>query len=205
MGSGGEYDIRVYRSKMSEDYFDTSVPADPYGFSKYAISKYAARTGHVTVLRIFGLFGKYEDYTYKFISNAIAKNLLGLPIIINQNAVFDYLCMNDFLRLTDKFIECNPKFRHYNVTPTESVDLLTLAALVVAAGDKKSEVRVLNPGLNREYTGSNSRLLAEFPDLEFTAYAAAIEELYGYYRQNLDKLDVEAVKADPYLKHCRTK
>jgi len=205
LGSGAEYDHRAYRPKMGEEFFDTSVPADPYGFSKYAISKYAAQAENITVLRVFGLFGKYEDYTYKFISNAIVKNLLGLPIVINQNALFDYLYINDFLSVLEKFIGRKPAQVHYNVTPTESIDLLSLAALVNRTGEKKSEVRVLNPGLNRECTGSNARLLAEFPGVRFTHYAEAVKELYGYYSQNLGKLDTAAVKADPYLKFCRTK
>jgi GDP-L-fucose synthase len=204
LGSGAEYDCRAYKPKMAEEFFDTSVPADPYGFSKYVISKYAAQNNNVTVLRIFGVFGKYEDYTFKFISNAIVKNLLGLPIVINQNVIFDYLPVNDFGRVLERFIGHKPAHSHYNVTPTESIDLLTLAALVNRAGEKKSEVRVLNPGFNREYTGSNARFLQEFPGFKFTPYAQAVKELYAYYRENLGKLDTAAIKADPYLKNCKT-
>lgn len=204
LGSGAEYDFRAYRAKMDEAYFDANVPSDPYGFSKYVMSKYAAQAGNITVLRIFGIFGKYEDYTFKFISNAVVKNLLGQPIVINQNVLFDYLYINDFVRVLEKFIGHQPAHAHYNVTPGESIDLLSLAALVNRAGEKQTEVRVLNPGLNREYTGSNARLLAEFPGFKFTPYAEAVKELYGYYRENLAKLDTAAVKADPYLKNCRT-
>lgn len=203
LGSGAEYDFRAYRAKMGEEYFDVNVPSDPYGFSKYVMSKYAAKADNITVLRIFGIFGKYEDYTFKFISNAIVKNLLGLPIVINQNVLFDYLYINDFVRVLEKFIGHKPEHAHYNVTPGESIDLLSLAALVNRAGANKTEVRVLNPGLNREYTGNNARLLTEFPGFEFTSSAEAVRELYSYYSQNLSKLDTAAVKADPYLKNCR--
>jgi len=67
----------------------------------------------------------------------------------------------------------------------QSIDLAALAELVNQCGEKKSEVRVLNPGLNREYTGSNPRLPGEFPGFRSTPYA-------------------EAVKEDPSLKNCRT-
>lgn len=204
LGSGAEYDLRAYRHKMSEAYFDTSVPEDQYGFSKYVMSKYAAAAPNVTVLRIFGVFGRYEDYTFKFISNAIVKNLLGLPIVINQNALFDYLYIDDFVRLLERFMARVPAHRHYNATPTDPMDLVALAGLVNAAGRTKSEIKVLNPGLNREYTGSNARLTAEFPDFRFTSYADAIKELYAYYAANLHNLDAAAVKADAYLKNCRT-
>ena len=204
LGSGAEYDLRAYKPKMPEEYFDSSVPADAYGFSKYVASRYAAAAGDVTVLRVFGLYGKYEDYTFKFISNAIVKNLLGLPITINQNTVQDFLYMGDFLRLLEKFVARKPVHAHYNLTPTESPDLLSLAALINRAGAAMTDVRVLNPGLNREYSGSNARLLAEFPGFKFTPHAEAVKELYAYYRANLAKLDLAAVKEDAYLKNCRT-
>ena len=204
LGSGAEYDLRAYKPKMAEEYFDASVPADAYGFSKYVISRYAALDQDVTVLRIFGLYGKYEDYTFKFISNAIVKNLLGLPITINQNTVQDFLYIGDFLRLLEKFIDRKPAHSHYNVTPTEAPDLLALAALVNRAGAKPSEVRVVYPGLNREYTGSNARLLAEFPGFEFTSCESGIKQLYDYYAARLGELDLETVKKDPFIKLCRT-
>lgn len=204
MGTGAEYDHRAYAPKMAEEYFDSSVPADPYGFSKYVVSKFIERAENVACLRIFGLFGRYEDYTFKFISNAIVKSLLGLPITINQNVVFDYLYIADFMRIVEAFVDRAPAHRHYNATPTESIDLLSLANLVNSAGGGRSEIRVLNPGLNREYTGSNARLVAELPGFRFTPYAEAVKELYEYYRTNLERLDTAAVKADPYIKNCRT-
>lgn len=204
LGSGAEYDHRAYTPRMKEDAFDASVPADPYGFSKYAISKYIEKAENITCLRIFGMYGKYEDYTFKFISNAIVKNLLGLPIVINQNVRFDYLYINDFVRLVEAFIGARPRSRHYNVTPSESADLVSLAGLINKVADKPVEVRVLNQGLNREYTGDNSRLLAEFPGFEFTSYERGIKELYSYYKSRLSELDLDKVKQDPYLKNCRT-
>jgi GDP-L-fucose synthase len=204
MGSGAEYDHRAYLPKMKEEFFDVNVPEDPYGFSKYAISQYVARAENIISLRIFGLFGKYEDYTFKFISNSIVKNLLGLPIVINQNVRFDYLYVSDFFRLVEKFSGGIPRYKSYNVTPTQSIDLVGIAELINMIGKQKSEVRVLTPGLNREYTGDNSRLLAEFPDFKFTPYPDAIRELYDYYAANLGRLNVDAVKSDPYIKNCRT-
>lgn len=205
LGSGAEYDHRAYAPRMKEDYFDSSVPADPYGFSKYAISKYIEKAENITCLRIFGLYGKYEDYTFKFISNAIVKNLLGLPIVINQNVRFDYLYVGDFVRMVEQFSGVQPRFRHYNVTPSESADLVSIAGLINKVADKPSEVVVLNPGMNREYTGDNSRFLAESPGFEFTSYERGVRELYLYYKARLNELDAEKVKQDPYLKNCRTK
>jgi len=203
LGSGSEYDYRAYTPKMKETSFGGSVPQDPYGFSKYAISRYVEAMPNAVSLRLFGLFGPYEDYTYKFISNAIVKNLLGMPITINQNVRFDYLYIKDFCRVMEKFVSGPCSSRHYNVTPSDSITLLELAGLINKVAQKPSEIVVLNPGMNREYSGDNSRLISEFPDLAFTPYQEAVSELYSYYRANLRSLDIEAVKKDPYLKVCR--
>ena len=203
LGSGSEYDRRAYRPKMREDYFDENVPEDAYGFSKYAISRYIQNTENFVCLRLFGLFGKYENYTFKFITNAVIKNLLGMPLVISQDVRFDYLYINDFFTIIEKFLVHPGKFRHYNVTPTRSVTLLEVAGLINEIAETPTEIKVLNPGMTREYSGDNPRLLSEFKDLAFTPYREAIAELYAYYKANLASLDTAAVKEDPYLKNCR--
>ena len=204
MGSGAEYDKRHFLPKISEEDFDSHVPADDYGYAKYVVSKYIERTENITCLRIFGLYGRYEDYTYKFISNAIVKNLLGLPLVINQNAKFDYLWIEDFCAIVARFLEIKPAYPHYNITPGESIDLLSLAEKVNSAAAFKSAIKVLNPGMNAEYTGSNLRILKELDGFKFTSYETGIGQLYAYYASRLGELDLETIKKDPFLKMCRT-
>jgi len=203
MGSGAEYDKRYGVPKITEESFDAHVPADDYGYAKYLISKYIEKAGNITCLRIFGLYGKYEDYTFKFISNAIVKNLLGLPIVINQNVVFDYLWIGDFCELVGRLSEKAPTYAHYNITPADPVDLVSLAEMVNSAGKNKSEVKVLNPGMNTEYTGSSERLVKELGGFNFTSYEEGIRQLYLYYASKLNELDLETVRKDPYLKFCK--
>ena len=63
------------------------LPQDAYGFSKLVMSKFINGQGKegkkIFNPIIFGLFGPFEDYTFKFISNACMKNLLGMPIVIS--------------------------------------------------------------------------------------------------------------------------
>jgi GDP-L-fucose synthase len=204
LGSGAEYHKRYYTPKMPEDYFDKHVPEDDYGLSKYVISKYIEKTENIICLRIFGLYGRYEDYSYKFISNAILKNILHLPIVINQNVVFDYLYIDDFLSIVEHFIGKKARYRHINVTPSDSIDLVSIARIINDIGGFKSEIRILNKGMNREYSGDNSRLLREIGDFRFTPYRKGIKRLYDYYRLVIKTIDVKAIKDDPYLKYCKT-
>ncbi len=190
IGSGAVYDMRAYMPKMNEEYFDTSVPADEHGFSKYIIAKQIERSYNTVELRIFGIFGKYEEYAIRFISNAICKTLCGLPITIRQNRRFDYLYINDLMAVISHFMDATPKFSAYNVTPDESIDLLTLAKKVLLKSGKSNvEIRIAEPGLGPEYSGDNARLRSEIPGLRFTAIDQAIGALYEWYAANVHLID----------------
>jgi len=203
-GSGAEYDKSRALVKISEDEFDRLVPKDDYGYSKYLISKYIEKTENITCLRIFGLYGKYEDYTYKFISNAIVKNLLKMPLIINQNVFFDYLYIDDFTHIVEKIIQKKPSNNIFNITPAEKTDLVSIAEIINEISDFRSEIIVNNEGLNKEYSGDNKKLLDEIGTFKFIPYKDGIKKLYEYFSSNLNKVDTNIIVEDPYLKICRT-
>jgi GDP-L-fucose synthase len=202
LGSGAEYDRSHYLPKMPEEYFDTHVPADAYGFSKYVIAQFIAKHKNMLDLRIFGLYGQGEEYRHKFISNAIVKGLLGLPITIAQNVVFDYLYINDFVRLVNQLLDVEWPYRHMNITPTQSIDLFSIAQIVNEATGNCAGIEINNPGWNTEYTGDNTKLLEILGPFEFTPYPQGIHELTNYYRSVLQSLDIDTIKTDPYLAKC---
>ena len=205
MGSGSEYDRRGWQKKMPEDFFGRSIPQDAHSYAKYLISKYITDTAakNIINLRIFGIFGKYEDYRFKFISNAIVKNLAKMPILINQNVIYDYIYITDFFKIVEYFIKHDPKVRTFNVTPTESVDLITISNIINGIGDYKSDVKILNEGVGVEYSGDNRALLAEMGPFEFLPYRAAVAHLYAYYAKIIGSLDIAAIKADDYLSYAK--
>lgn len=203
LGSGAEYDRVHCKPKMKEDYFGKHIPEDSYGFSKYVCSKYITLSENIVNLRLFGVFGKYEDYRFKFISNAIIKNLFGLPITINQNIHFDYLYINDFLKIVEYFIDKTPKQKLYNLTRGETVDLVTIANKINQVADEQSEIIVKHQGLNAEYSADNSRLLEEIGGFNFTPFDQVIRELYFWYKSNLDKINKAEIIKDEYINYCR--
>lgn len=204
-GSGAQYNKQRDLDKVKEEQVGEVLPIDDYGYSKYVISKYIKDKHNIISPIIFGLFGQYEDYTFKFISNAIVKNLLKMPIEINQNVVFDYLFLDDFLDIMEQLILDDLKYNEFNITPTNSIDLIGLAELINECSEHKSEIIVKNPGLNYKYTGDNTRLLHNFPGYKFTDYKTAIHKLYDYYKSNINHLDVDSVKTDLLIKFCKTK
>ncbi len=184
LSSGLVYDQRFYLPKMKEEYFDSHVPADEAGFSKYIIAKHIEKMDNAVELRIFGIFGKYEDYAIRFISNAICKTIFDLPITLKQNRKFDYIYIGDFSKIIEYFIENNSGYKCYNVTPNSSIELYELAEKVRKASGKGLPIKIIKGGLGLEYSGDNARLRQEMPDFEFLPIASAIESLYAWYSEN---------------------
>lgn len=207
-GSGAQYNKARDLIKVKEDEIGNVIPADDYGYSKYVMSKYINNCKKENIYNpiIFGLYGRFEDYTFKFISNAIIKNLIKMPIVINQNVIFDYLYVDDFLRIVELLIQNDYTNKEFNITPTESIDLVSIVNIINQCGSYKSEIIVNNEGMNYQYTGDNGRLLENIgSDFKFTSYSDGIYDLYKYYEENLSHLDIDTIREDKLLKYCKTK
>lgn len=181
-GSGSEYDMRHYIPQMRESYFGTHIPPDPYGFSKYIMSKQA--TGNIYDLRLFGVFGKHEEWQRRFISNMIYRNLTGQVMEMNQNMYFDYLYIDDLISILEWFLAHEPRHHHYNVCSGRRFELASLARMVMEETGVPSRIAVKQAGLKPEYTGDNSRLREELGEISLTPIRTAIRELIDYYRKN---------------------
>ena len=165
-GSGAEYGKHRDLIKVSEREIGKEVPRDPYGFAKLVCNSMCRRSSNVLNLRLFGVYGPYEGYTTKFISNAVAKTLLGIPVVIRQNVVFDYLWIDDLVRIVSHFLTGERTAGDLNTTPTDSASLTAIAALVLReAGRNAGNFKTELPGLNFQYTGDNAELLQRCPGL----------------------------------------
>lgn len=204
-GSGAQYNKSRDLVNVKETSIGEVMPTDGYGLSKIYLSKAMAKRPNSYNLIIFGLYGRGEDYRFKFISNAIVKNLLHQPIVINQNVRFSYLFLSDMLKLIDLASYGNLKHREFNVTPDESITLVEAANIINEISDYKSEVILLNDGMNFEYTGCNDYLRENFPDFKFKSYKEGIKELYNYYKSILNTIDQKEIIDDNFIALCKTR
>ncbi len=198
-GSGAEYDRVQLPARVREDYFDTRVPRDAYGFSKYICAQHIERSDRIVNLRLFGVFGAYEDYTVRFISNGCCRALKGLPIVLRQDIVFDYLYVKDLVKITKWFIENNSRHKAYNVCTGRPVALTELARVIAAVSAKVSgrspDVSVMSGGMGPEYSADNSRMLTEVGGYQFWGLEDSIRDLYAWY-ERYEGLDVESLRFD---------
>lgn len=196
LGSGAIYDMRHYRPKMKEEEWTNHIPADEHGYCKYVCEKVIEHSSNIFDLRIFGIFGKYEDYAIRFISNAICKTLFDLPITIKQNRKFDYLYVNDLMPILDWFIDNNPQKKSYNITPDCAISLYDLAIMVRDISNSDVPILIKNEGLGLEYSGDNTLLKNEFTTICFTPIRTAIQDLYNWYRENKQLIQKDLLLTD---------
>lgn len=189
-GSGAEYNKENDIKNATEEEFGKSIPKDEYGFAKYIIAKQIENSDNIYNLRLFGVFGKYEHWKSKFISNACCKVIKGIPISIRQNVYFDYLWIEDLCKIVEWFISNKPKFNNYNLTTGKSIDLLTIAKIVNKYSENKLPIYVCKDGLAKEYTANNERMLNEIGYFEFTSIEESIKQLVDYYNKNSEVVDM---------------
>jgi UDP-glucose 4-epimerase len=190
MSSGAIYGSEGFVPRMKEEYFNSVVPTDDYGFSKYVCSKSLIGMRNVYELRLFGVFGPGEDWRVRFISNAICRAIWGMGILIQQNRKMDYLDMDDLGVIVEGLLAKDLNEKVYNVCTGSSMELVDLAGMVRnIEGLNDQEIRVVNDGLGKEYSGDCSRLLKELPGFRFTEKTESIKKLFDYYWNYKDEID----------------
>ncbi len=182
-GSGAMYGKSRNLHKVKESDIGSYTPEDLYGKSKMLISELIKERKDTVCLNIFACFG-YDEKETRFPTYAIKQNLNHLPIIINQNVIFDYLFIEDLFKIIDYFLLNQPRKNIINVTPTNSSKLSNIAEIINEISDFKSEIIFKTDALGNEYTGCNSRLLSEFPKMSFTPLKTGLKKLYEYIKKN---------------------
>jgi GDP-L-fucose synthase len=194
-GSGAEYNKMFPIQSVSENDFGVNIPTDDYGFYKYVCAKFIEQNikTDIICLRLFGIYGRYENYRLRFISNAIVKNLFHFPIDMKQNVFFDYLYIDDLCRIVEFVLKNQTKFNIYNTASGKRTSLLAIAKMINNISNFKSAIFVEKAGYNNEYTASNVRLVSELPKFIFTTIGEGVEKLFEWYKNNLSNINRDEI------------
>ena len=187
-GSGAEFGRENWVPKMTEGYFDSFVPTDQYGFSKYVMSKHAEKSENIYNLRIFGVFGEFDDWRYRFISNACCKAVFDLPIVIKQNSLFDFLYIDDLIRATEWFMENKPKKHVYNICSGLAREWKTIAEEIIDISGKNLDIDLKNEKIKVEYSGDNSLFVNE-SNFRFSPFRQSLKNMYFWYLHCKKEID----------------
>lgn len=193
-GSGAAYDKRLPVDGVTEADIGRSVPADYYGLNKYIMTLHARASRNLYNLRLFGIFGRYEHWQSKFISNLCCKAVYDLPLTIRQNSVYDFMYVDDLPQVVDWFLTHAPKHHDYNVCTGQPVALLTIAQTVRKVSGKDLPITIAAEGWGKPYTADNSRLRAEMGEIRLHTLEEAVRELYEYYGEHRDEIPCEVLR-----------
>jgi GDP-L-fucose synthase len=75
--------------------------------------------------------------------------------------------------------------------------------MINGLSDYQSQIIIRNPGLNREYSGDNARLMETLGNFRFTGMEDALRKMIIFYGEILPNIDREAIEKDPYASKCK--
>ena len=190
-GSGAEYGRELPIHNIEESEIDRVIPKDTYGFCLQQMNDYARKSENIYNFRLFGIFGKYELWNQRFISNAICKAMNGYPITIRQDRYMDYVYIDDLCKIGEWAINNTPKFHDYNAVSGKVYSLYELAETVNHVMHTDVPIYVAKDGYFAEYTANNNRILNEITDFEIENIEVSIDKLAKWYMNNKEKIDRE--------------
>jgi UDP-glucose 4-epimerase len=135
LGSGAEFDHSKEITMYKESDLGVRVPTDPYGFSKYIISKLIHGKTNQVNLRLFNVFGA-EESDNRFVKSAITNLLKKEPIIVFDDKIMDFFFIEDLCTLILHYLKnykttLNPGLpRDLNVCYEEKNTLQEIANII---------------------------------------------------------------------------
>jgi len=180
-GSGAEFSGENLIDAKETD-FGNNIPTDPYGFSKYIMTKTAYTSFNIFNLRLFATFGKY-DLNSRPIPALINQSFIyNKEIILEKNYFYDYLHVDDIVKVVDWFINNEPIHQVYNVCSGGGVDFKHIAEHIIRLSGKDLKLKILDNKSLKMYCGNNGELLNEI-DFELTSFYTGLKNLYNYYKE----------------------
>lgn len=189
-GSGAEYDKRREIVDVSEEDSGSNVPADKYGFVKYILNTHSKSSENIYNLRLFGTINPYEPPTKNVISNLCAKAVLGEPLKLRRNCRFSFVDIDDVAAFIDYGINHDLQYNEYNMSGGQ-YSLKEIGDIInseYCCGN--SPLTFENPGMNLEYTASNSRLKKAITN---TDVIVSLSKIIKYMQSIKDKIDTRSI------------
>lgn len=153
-----------------------------YGLAKKIIDDITQLLPNVFNLRLYGVYGKYEDENKRFLSVCCKSLLANKTITIWDNILFNYLYVNDLVKIVRLFIENTPSRKSYDICSPFTLYLSGWANALMRYANKKTTI-IIQENSGKSYTASNHELLKEF-NVQFTPLDKSLTELYNFYKDN---------------------
>jgi len=148
---------------------DRSYKNGEYVLSKYIAKELATKTyDHISVIQIWGCFGKYER-SFRFLASNIERIKKGLPILVREDKLFSYVYVKDLVKII------NDEFQDYG-NPLKVVaythSLLDYAKVLKKVTKSPHKIIIEKENIYHSYVGENNS------QLKFTPLEKAITDYW---------------------------
>lgn len=193
-GSGAEVPLERRHTKMDELDCQGCPPYDPYGLSKYLMNRYAITTNQIVNIRLFGVFGKYDDWRYRVIPNLCAQAVHCDKLILKRNALHDFMYIDDLCKAVELISDLRESVTHpsYNVCPGHPITFRRLALIVRDVSGRDLPVECPDEYFH-SYSGDNTRFTKSFPRFIFTPMEIAIRKMYSWFYVNRNSIPKDEI------------
>ncbi len=145
-----------------------------YILSKHIIKELAlSKYGHITVIKIWGCFGKYER-DIRFFTNNFNRVKQGLPILVTEDKLFSYVYVNDLVRIINQLPICNWLVKIVGYTES----LLDYAKIIKKVTQSPYEIIIEKENYSNSYIGLTNYLY------DYTPLEEAIKEFWHDFNNN---------------------
>ncbi len=144
-----------------------------YILSKHIIKELAlSKYDHITVIKIWGCFGKYER-DIRFFTNNLNRVKQGLPILVSEDKLFSYVYVNDLVNII-KDLDERRLVKIVGYTET----LSTYAEIIKEITGSPHEIIVEKENYSSSYMGQNNYFYY------FTPLKTAVKEFWDDFNNN---------------------
>jgi len=175
LDSGASYGRPAAVEEPSPDDFGKVIPDDPYGFSKYIITKRVLGDPRGVNLRIFGCFGHHEENT-RFFSTNINKYINKEPIQLIKDRKMDFIFADDLYKIIQYYLDGNDGPRDINCVYNRKYMLSDIAEIINHLGPYKVEIQSEGQYPMFPYIGKANNL-----PIKYDGLAKGIQKVYEKY------------------------
>ena len=133
----------------------------PGKVGEYILSKHIAQElslnkySHITVIKLWGCFGRYEKDS-RFIRSNFLRVKAGLPIIVTENKLFSFVYVNELARIIKNLIMWKPERELINIVGY-TYSLLEYAEIIKDITGSPHQIIVEGSNFSRSYVGPEER------------------------------------------------
>ncbi len=184
VGDASDIDTGAPLENADENVFAARMPRGGIGVARHLITTLALKDKISTVLRLFGVYGKYLPVDRSKVMELMSRGVTGKKTaLVERDREFSAICVDDALKVIAAFIDGNVEKGVYNVaspTPLKLSAVARTARRLAAKDGREVTVEILSDEEAPVFTANVGKLESALVKLRFTAHSTALKSVYEH-------------------------